>query len=651
MKMAYEKIKIEDLSADDSKLMVQSLLDVKKIPPDLENLITNKTQGNPFYLEEIINSLIEAELLVKKENTWRLKGAISDSDISSSIRGVISARVDRLEIETKRILQEASVIGRSFYYKIIDRITETRKDIRTCLETLESLDLIKSKQSQIDLEYIFKHALTQEVVYKGLLKVQRKVIHEKIGTVIEQIFQDRLPEFYEVLADHFSKGSSTLKAIDYLTKSGDKCLKRYSLDESDDYFQRAFNLIDTMPEKTILTDEIMVDLLSRWAMVFYYRGTFKDLKDLLFSQEHLLDDMADSETKGMFLAWQGFALQYLADYQAAEQYLEKAVDMGKRLDNYKVQGYALTWLTMVEGELGNHQKSIEYGQEAHRIGTTVLKDHYVSFKSLGCVGVNYYWMGYAFECIKIGDELIQYGKKHSQVRSLSFGHQIKSQGYARFGDFKKAFASGEQAIKAAVDPYYKNLWHAIPIYACILNKDIKQADIYLQKVWPFFIQTGDRWMGDICILYDGVIQIRNGHMSYGFQKLMNLLNTFRHQKRASMELANLLTIGKVYFEIIQGSAPISFSIFIKNLGFIIKHVPSAYKKAVYWYTKTIEFAEETGAIGMKAQACLDLGIIHKVKKHNVKAREYLEKAIEIFEEIGAYSFLKQAKEELETLDH
>jgi len=315
MKLEYNEIRIEDLSTSDSKTMVQSLLKTKQIPKKLETFIEKKTQGNPFYLEEIINSLIESNVLQKdNKGRWQLLREITESDISSSIHGVISARIDRLETDSRRILQEASVIGRSFYYEIINKISEAKKDINTCLETLEDLDLIKSAasnkadndQTKIDLEYIFKHALIQEVVYSGLLKAQRKMIHEKIGTVIEKIFHDRLPEFYETLAYHFLNGSSTLKAVDYLIKSGDKSLKRYSLDESHDYFQQAFNLLDTVPDKLVQTNKIMIDLLNRWALVFYYYGTFKDIKNLLSSQEHLINSMEDCEVKGMFFAWQGF---------------------------------------------------------------------------------------------------------------------------------------------------------------------------------------------------------------------------------------------------------------------------------------------------------------------------------------------------------
>ena len=658
MKLEYHEIRIEDLSTSDSKIMVQSLLKTKQIPKELETFIENKTQGNPFYLEEIINSLIESNVL-KKDNVgkWQFLRKITKSDISSSIHSVISARVDRLETDSRRILQEASVIGRSFYYEIINKISEAKKDINTCLEALEDLDLIKSSasnkagndQTKIDLEYIFKHALIQEVVYNGLLKAQRKIIHEKIGTVIETIFHDRLSEFYETLAHHFLKGSATLKAIDYLMKSGDKNLKRYSLDESNDYFQQAFDLLDTIPEKTAQTDEIMIDLLTRWALVFYYYGTFYDLGKLLSSKAHLINNMEDNEIKGMFIAWKGFILEIAGQYVKAESILQSAMDLGTRINNKKVMGYACTWLAWVCGDLGFFKKGIEYGKRANKIAKEFKQDHYIYFKSLAGLGINYYQMGYASECIKIGGKMIQYGERHSQTRSSAIGYCIKSGGYIQFGNFNKAVVAGEQAIDVSVDPFYKFCFSFILASACILNKEIKKADECLQKNLPIAKKNSDKVIGDILMLLNSIVLIENGRMSEGLNIAKETEQTYiRQQRRGAVPLARL-TLGKIYLEIIQKTKPISILTVIKNIGFIIQNVSTAYKKAIYWYSKIIEMAEETGAIGMKAQALLDLGIIYRIKKQNDKAKKSLETAIEIFEEVGAYAFLKQAKQEFDNI--
>jgi predicted ATPase/class 3 adenylate cyclase len=273
----YHEMQLQDLSPSESQEMVQSLLKTEKVPSELQRFIQDKIEGNPFYLEEAINSLIESNTLVQDNGHWRVAKHISEADISSTIQGVISARVDRLEEESKKILQEASVIGRSFYYEILKRATARKNSIDKNLSGLEHLDLIKTKSIQPDLEYIFKHALTQEVVYNGLLKKDRREIHERIAIVMEQLFQDRLPEFYETLAFHFARGLSLNKAISYLMKSGQKSLARYSIEESHQYYKHAFELLNSKANKTTAEKDLLVKLLIEWAYVFYYRGYFKEM--------------------------------------------------------------------------------------------------------------------------------------------------------------------------------------------------------------------------------------------------------------------------------------------------------------------------------------------------------------------------------------
>ena len=127
------------------------LLKTESIPPDLRRFVQDKAEGNPFYLEELVNSLIESETLIRDNGSWRITRPTTESDIPSTIHGLISGRLDRLEKETKRILQEASVIGRGFLYKILKRITELEDRVDRGLSTLERLDLIHAGANSFPL--------------------------------------------------------------------------------------------------------------------------------------------------------------------------------------------------------------------------------------------------------------------------------------------------------------------------------------------------------------------------------------------------------------------------------------------------------------------------------------------------------------------
>lgn len=211
--VANREICLKELDAPEIEVMLKSLLDTQYLPDTLAGFVLQKTEGNPFYLEETINSLIESNVLIRDNGIWKLSRSLVETDIPATIHGVLSARVDRLEQSFKRILQEASVIGRAFLYKILDRITHIDTNIDRYLLELENLDLIRTRSIEPELEYIFKHALTKDVVYNGLLKTERHEIHERIGLAIEQLFANRLPEFYETLALHFSLGNPLIRLL------------------------------------------------------------------------------------------------------------------------------------------------------------------------------------------------------------------------------------------------------------------------------------------------------------------------------------------------------------------------------------------------------------------------------------------------------
>ncbi|MCX5851289.1 MAG: AAA family ATPase [Deltaproteobacteria bacterium] len=290
---SYYEIRLHDLTPTDAQDMVESLLKTDTIPKQLRTFIRDKAEGNPFYLEEVINSLIETETLVRDNVSWKLTRPITDKDIPSTVQGVISARLDRLERETKRILQEASVIGRSFLYEILKRISDLKQFIDKSLMNLEQLDLIKTRSLQPELEYIFKHALTQEVVYQGLLIKERRSIHEKIGLVMEELFHDRLPEFYEILAYHYSQSENYKKACEYLKLSGDKAARNYANWEAIQFYKEAIQVLNTQPE----TEEIKrlklehsFSIIAVMMLLSYPEGSLEILQDA----ERLSQELGDT---------------------------------------------------------------------------------------------------------------------------------------------------------------------------------------------------------------------------------------------------------------------------------------------------------------------------------------------------------------------
>ena len=188
--------------------------------PELRELILNRAAGNPLFMEELTHTLLQNGSIQKKDDQFVLARDVSSDQVPDTIQGIIAARMDRLEESLKRIMQVAAVIGREFAFRILETITEMKEELKSGLVNLQGLEFIYEKSLFPDLEYIFRHALVQEVAYNSLLINRRKEIHEKIGRAIESLYPQRLEEFCEMLAYHYSKSGNLNKAYEYLKAVG-----------------------------------------------------------------------------------------------------------------------------------------------------------------------------------------------------------------------------------------------------------------------------------------------------------------------------------------------------------------------------------------------------------------------------------------------
>ena len=649
MSIPYHEIQLQDLSPSESQIMVESLLMTDSIPLELQRFAQKMFEGNPFYIEEVINSLIESETLIKEKDSWQVKRQISESDISSTIHGVISGRLDRLEKNTKRILQEASVVGRSFLYDILKKITELKDHIDKCLSGLERLDLIKTRAVQPDMEYIFKHALTQEVVYNGLLIKERQEIHERVGSVIEQLFHDRLPEFYETLSFHFKQGKSIDKAIDYLMKAGEKSINRYALDESHRYYKEAFNLLTNKADKSKEDEELLIDLLINWALVYYYRGNFSGLSELLRNHEELASSLNAKIQLGMYYAWYGFTLCCREKNQDSLHYLNKALQIGEELESNRIIGYACTWLTWVYSELGLMKKAIHFGERAQEIYRTHEPDQYIYFKSLTGMAVSYSFLGEHKKVLEAGKDIMNFGHKHSNTRSLTAGQGMIGCAYFMDGDFLAAIECLQKAINISADPVYSQSFKSVLGFCYLLDGQFQKAENILQTVADFCRKFGFEIYGAVAEMGLGINQIAKGHISEGFNKLKECQQALLDNDRKYVYAMSEGILGKLYSQIAIGEGDIKPFDILKNIGFLIKTVPFAKKKAETHFTKAIELAMEIGANGLAGQSYLDWGILYRAKKQTIQAKECISEAIRIFENCESEVYLKQAREVLDSL--
>jgi class 3 adenylate cyclase/tetratricopeptide (TPR) repeat protein len=644
----YRDIQLQNLSLSVAQNLLGSLLKTDTIPSDLKHWVNSKAEGNPFYLEELINSLIETETLIQDNGSWKLTRSLTESDIPSSLHGLISGRFDRLEKQTKRILQEASVIGRDFLYEILKRITELEERIDRALSQLERLDLIRARSLQPDIEYMFKHALTQEIVYNSLLKKQRRNIHEQIAQVMENVFEDRLSELYETLAFHFSRGKSTTKAVDYLVKSGEKSLARYAVEEAHQYFKKAYNILASKEEMSEEEKIIFIDILNSWGYAYYYLGENNEFVDLFRSHQILVESLDDKARAGMFYVWFGVALFMAGRSKDSYEYLSKGLEFGENAGHQKVVGYACTWLTWACAELGLFDEGINFGERAQKIAESFPSDQYLFFKSLGGICYINFCKGDTKRIFKDAKRLLEYGERNANNRSKVFGYWMEGFGHQIAGDMKSAQKSSEQAIEIALDPAYAQFPRLTLGMAYFFGGQLQQAENILQSCLNFCEKNGLGQLSVISQTFLAPILIAKGDMKRGTELLEKAQKNFiRNQRKVWYALSENI-LGEVNSQIATGPKP-SLSIMAKNFSFLVKNFPSAGKKAEEHFNKAIELFQEIGVKGFLGQSYLSLGQLYKASNRTDQARQCILKAIKVFQECESEINIRQANETLDSI--
>ncbi len=298
-KSYYRQIGVGQLSLSSSAELVQFILEEGEVAPELRELILTTAAGNPLFMEEFTHALLENGSIERKDHRYVLTRKASEIPVPDTVQGIIAARMDRLEDNLKRTMQVASVIGRDFAFRILQTITGMREELKSYLVNLQGLEFIYEKSLFPELEYVFKHALTQEVAYNSLLIKRRKEIHQRIGKAIEEIYADRLDDFYEMLAHHYLLAESWEKALRYLKLSAQKASLSFSLRESLGYYKQALSVLGQLPA-TERNKKTGVEIRLLMDFPLFGLGFPGDSLEILQEGERLSREMGDEKSQANF---------------------------------------------------------------------------------------------------------------------------------------------------------------------------------------------------------------------------------------------------------------------------------------------------------------------------------------------------------------
>jgi predicted ATPase len=248
-KTYYTQLRLAPLGKEEAEELLTFLLGNDTSLTALKRLIMEKTQGTPFFMEEVIQTLAEERVLSGERGHYRLVKAPTEIHISPTVQGVLAARIDRLSREEKELLQQLAVIGREFPLSLARQVLpQPEEELYRLLSVLQSKEFLYEQPAFPEVEYLFKHALTQEVAYNSVLHERRKALHERTAKAVEALYTANLDEHYSELAHHYSRSGNTPKAVEYLHLAGQQAVQHSANPEAITHLTTALELLKTLPD-------------------------------------------------------------------------------------------------------------------------------------------------------------------------------------------------------------------------------------------------------------------------------------------------------------------------------------------------------------------------------------------------------------------
>jgi class 3 adenylate cyclase/tetratricopeptide (TPR) repeat protein len=635
-KSYYSQVRVDQLSMPTSAELVQSILEEGEVAPELRELILNKAAGNPLFMEEFTHNLLENGYLKRKNNQYVLARKASDIQVPDTIQGIIAARMDRLEENLKRTMQVASVIGRDFAYRILQTITGMREELKSYLINLQGLEFIYEKSLFPELEYIFKHALTQEVAYNSLLLKRRKEIHERIGKAIEELYPNRLEEFYEMLAHHYSRAENSEKAYHYLKLSGDKATRNYAKWEALGYYREAIALLNKEP-RTMANKRKGIEIRLLMSTPMRYLALPDGSIETFEEGERLSRDLGDKKSLAQFLSLISFYYTAKGDSRRGLQYAEDCFREAERAQDVELMAAIGFQLGASYGPSGDFQKMAE-----------------VTAKAIAMIE-----------------------REGRQSDSFNWGfnvyaalHPMYGIAMALLGDFKQAEALCEKGLRFAQeikDLYCIGFIESIYANMCHVKGDGKKAIVHAESAirlleeTQFLTQMGTAWyalgmgyllMGELGIARQYVEKGLETDRAVGYTYISSSYHTYMSSVNlASCDWENARRCAEEGLKLAQTHGEKFGEGWLSCLlgRALSKADPSQAAHGEEHILQGIKMLEELKLKPSQAEGYLFLGELYVDLGQKERALESLKKAQGMFQEMGMDYYLLGTQKALEKL--
>jgi class 3 adenylate cyclase/tetratricopeptide (TPR) repeat protein len=419
-KTYYTQLRLDPLPPVSADEFLQVLLGDDPSLAPLKQLLIARTEGNPFFLEESVRTLVETGVLVGERGAYRLAQALAGLQVPATVQAVLTARIDRLPPEEKRLLQTAAVIGTEVPLALLQALAEVPDEaLRGGLAHLQAAEFLYETRLFPELAYTFKHALTHEVAYGSLLQERRRTLHAGIVATLERLAPERVAEQVDLLAHHAYRGEVWDKAITYGRQAGTKAIAHSAYHEAVTSFEQALAALEHLPERRD-TIEQAIDLRCDLRNDLLPLNAQARIFDHLYAAEALAERLGDDQRRGQIAGYLCISFVSMGEPDHAIAAGQRALVLATTSGAFDVQVIAQTHLGIAYYHAGNFRQALDTSRQVMGLLTGELRSISFGLVVLPAVTSRLYvtWslaeMGSFAEGVSVGEEAMRLAEEAEQ---------------------------------------------------------------------------------------------------------------------------------------------------------------------------------------------------------------------------------------------
>jgi tetratricopeptide (TPR) repeat protein len=633
----YTQLRVDPLLREGAEDLLQALLGADAELAALRTLLIRRTDGNPFFLEESVRALVETKILVGDRGAYRLAQTLDNVQVPPTVQAILASRIDRLPAAEKQLLQSAAVIGKDIPFVLLHAVTEEAEDgVRRHLALLQSAEFLYETRVFPESEYTFKHALTQEVAYGGLLNDRRRAIHGRIVEAIERLQGDRLAEQVERLAHHALRAELWEKALLYGRQAGAKAMTRWALREAGTHLERALAMTTHLPQ-TREAIEQAIDVRLDLRNAIHTLGEVERAMALMREAQSLAERLGDETRMGKIALSLSISLWMMGYSDEAQNPGDRALAIAEATDDDPLRHLARAQLARLHHDRGDYRQAVATFRESLRALEAAGNPSVLSGATpLEMISTTYLaWslaeLGEFAEATRRTEESLRQAEALENPLGLLQACMGVGMVHLRQGNFAGALPALEQGLQVCYKFGFTALiFHGIAASlgaAYALANRTAEAIPLLRKVADQAASmklVSDHLIGAIPL---GDVLLSTGRVEDAAQLGRQALALARRHMQRGHEVYALRLLGDV----------------------AARRDPADVREAEGHYRQALALAEPRAMRPLVAHCHLGLGKLFRRTGKREQAREHLTTATTMYREMGMTYWLEQAEVELRAL--